>query len=79
MINKFSFTSILLFITTLSIGQIANPNMGARSGGMSGASLTLSDGWSMFNNIGALGSMEQSYYFLGYKRPLASPFFKRSQ
>ena len=76
MINKFSFTGILLFITTLSIGQIANPNMGARSGGMSGASLTLSDGWSMFNNIGALGSMEQSYYFLGYKRPLGLSVFQ---
>ena len=76
MINKFSFTGILLFINTLIIRQIANPNMDARSGGRSGASLTLSDGWSMFNNIRALGSIEQSYYFLGYKRPLGLSVFQ---
>ena len=76
MIKKFSFTGILLFSILQSIGQIANPTLGARSAGMSGASLTLSDGWSMFNNIGALGSVEQSHYFLGYKRPFGLSVFQ---
>ena len=76
MIKKFSFAAILLLNTLQSIGQIANPTVGARSAGMSGASLTLSDGWSMFNNIGALGSIEQSHCFLSYKRPFGLSVFQ---
>jgi len=76
MIKKFSFTAILSFSILKSIGQIAKPTGGARSAGMSGASLTLSDGWSIFNNSGALGSIEQSHYFLGYKRPFGLSVFQ---
>ena len=43
---------------------------------MSGVSLTLSEGWSIFNNIGALARIKHSHYFLGYKRPFGLSVFQ---
>lgn len=45
--------------------QIAHPN-GARSMGMANANVTIGDGWSIFNNIGALTGIEQPQAFFAY-------------
>ncbi len=58
--------SALLFSTLLS-AQIGSFNLGARSSGMAGASLTLADEYSLFNNIGGLGRVENHAVFSSYQ------------
>ena len=49
---------IINFSFFLSFSQNGNYQIGARSASMGGASLTLCDAYSLFNNIGALASQE---------------------
>jgi len=44
---------------------------GARSMGLANANATLADAWSLFNNIGGLGSVEESQFFSGYDHRMA--------
>ncbi len=55
---------IISFSTTAQNGDF---RLGARSAGLGGTSSTLVDGWSIFNNIGALGALEQSSGMLSYQ------------
>ena len=43
---------------------------GSRSMGLGNANVTLADGWSVFNNIGGIGSVEASEFFAGYDHRL---------
>ena len=61
------FLIINLTITSLVYSQNGNYQFGARSAGMGGASLTLADEYSLFNNIGALGRLENHSIFAGYQ------------
>ena len=47
--------------------QIGSFNLGGRSAGMAGASLTLGDEFSLFNNIGGLGRVENHAAFASYQ------------
>jgi len=63
----------LLFITTsLSFaqnGMEAYPS-GARSMGLAHSHVTLDDGWSVFNNVGAMGRLPASQAVFGYDQRL---------
>ncbi|KEO72355.1 PorV/PorQ family protein [Anditalea andensis] len=68
----FVFGILLEFISFFSIaqnGMDAYPT-GGRSIGMGNANVTLADGWSMFNNIGGLGRIEQTQAVFGYDHRL---------
>ena len=58
-----AFLTFSLYLTA----QNGDFRLGARSGGLGGTSSTLVDGWSIFNNIGALGALEQSSGMLSYQ------------
>lgn len=61
-------TCVTLLITCLlSYGQIGSFNLGGRSAGMAGASLTFGDEYSLFNNVGGLGRVENSAAFAAYQ------------
>lgn len=62
----------LVFLLTLAIsgysmGQTSSFNLGGRSAGMGGASLTFGDEYSLFNNIGGLGRVENHAAFAAYQ------------
>lgn len=64
-----SFVTCFLFCfhVTISSAQGGNYNFGARNAGLAGASLTLGDAYSLFNNIGGLGRVENHTAFAGYQ------------
>lgn len=64
---KHLFLIISLTISFLAYSQNGSYQFGARSAAMGGASLTLTDEYSLFNNIGALGSIEDHGVFAGYQ------------
>lgn len=62
------FTLVILLLTVLcAIAQIGSFNQGARSAGLGGASATLGDEYSLFNNIGGIGYLENHSVFAGYQ------------
>ncbi|MEQ6165929.1 MULTISPECIES: hypothetical protein [unclassified Ekhidna] len=58
---------ITLLICFASQAQTGSFNLGGRSAGMAGASLTLGDEYSLFNNIGGLGRVENHSGFAAYQ------------
>ncbi|WP_370089612.1 hypothetical protein [Ekhidna sp.] len=64
---KFVFFSSLLLLAHLVSAQDGKYNLGGRSAGMAGASLTLGDEYSLFNNIGGLGRVENHSAFAAYQ------------
>lgn len=61
------FRLVFLFLPTMVMSQDGRFAMGARNHALAGASLTLTDAWSLFNNPGALGSHKQSSLMAGYQ------------
>ncbi|MFT6854572.1 MAG: hypothetical protein ACJA0X_000538 [Cyclobacteriaceae bacterium] len=61
--------TVVFFVFNIlcAYSQDGQYNFGARSAGIGQASSTLMDGWSLFNNIGSLGLIENSSSFLGYQ------------
>ncbi|WP_425392267.1 hypothetical protein [Ekhidna sp.] len=57
----------LLFAYSSIFGQTSSFNLGGRSAGMAGASLTLGDEFSLFNNIGGLGRYDKHAAFAAYQ------------
>lgn len=57
----------LTIITICAKAQVGSFNLGARSAGMAGASLTLGDEYSLFNNIGGMGRVENHAAFASYQ------------
>lgn len=65
---------IILIVTWLSFinlatAQTGNYESGAKSAAIAHASVTLSDEWAIFNNIGALSSQEDLKAFVSHKIP----------
>lgn len=60
-------STIFMLFAFLSSAQDGKFNFGARSSGIGGASVTLGDHYSLFNNIGGLGRVEGHYLFGGYQ------------
>ena len=59
--------SLLCQFCTYSSGQNGNYQMGARSTGMGGASIAVSDAWSLFNNPAGVAEVETSNVLFGYQ------------
>jgi len=64
---RFTTTAFLLISFFVATSQNGQYNFGARNTGIGNTSSTLTDGWSVFNNIGSLGMMEESSFVLGYQ------------
>ena len=60
-------TLALMLITISCFAQDGHFQFGGRSAGLANASLTTTDSWSLVNNIGALGSYENTSCFAGYQ------------
>ena len=58
--------SITFFAATLCYGQVYT-HLGARSNALGGASLSLNDVWSVYNNPGAFGSLEKTAIGVSYE------------
>lgn len=57
----------LFFIAFTTLAQDGKFNLGARSAALGGASLTIGDEYSLFNNVGGLGLVENHSVFAGYQ------------
>ncbi|WP_460538642.1 PorV/PorQ family protein [Echinicola sediminis] len=66
------FLWLILLMPSLTFGQNSTEIMpkGSRSAGMANANTTLVDAWSVFNNIGAMGNLNQSEVFCSYDHRL---------
>lgn len=58
---------VCLSLSYFLTAQNGDFRLGARSAGLGGTSTTLVDGWSIFNNIGALGALDHSSGMLSYQ------------
>ncbi|UXP30935.1 hypothetical protein N6H18_11290 [Reichenbachiella agarivorans] len=71
-------TNLFILLGTLAIqldlfGQNGDYAMGARSSAIAGTSVTISDGWALFNNIGALADAEKIAVFGSYRNLYGIP------
>ncbi|MBT0812598.1 hypothetical protein KIH41_15020 [Litoribacter ruber] len=64
-----SLWTCCVIVSVAQSGMETYPS-GARSMGMGNSHVTLVDGYSLFNNIGALGRLEQSQAFFGFDHRL---------
>lgn len=67
--------STLIFLLSISLvasgqGGMETYPKGARSIGMANANVTQADAWAIFNNVGALGSLESNQALFGYDHRL---------
>lgn len=71
-LKSLAFGIFLGFISSFCFAQNGMDSYptGARSRGMGNAHVTLTDGWSVINNIGGLGSLNQTQAFFGYDHRL---------
>ena len=65
--KKITSLIILLFISNVILSQSDNYNIGARSTGMSGASVSLVDVWSQYYNQAGLAYVEDISIGLAYQ------------
>ena len=65
--HKLFLCLILFSLSTIAFSQDGSFSFGARSAGLGGASITLADEYSLFNNIGGLGRVEAHTLFAGYQ------------
>lgn len=63
--NLLLIISFFIFSLTLK-AQSGGNTFGARSAGMANASVTMTDEWAVFNNIGALAGIDKQYAAFGY-------------
>ncbi|WP_258104046.1 hypothetical protein [Marinoscillum sp. MHG1-6] len=61
------FLLILLIINLIAFCQDANYRMGATNAALGGASVTIADSWSIFNNVGAIGRITGTQVAAGYQ------------
>ncbi|MFY0651754.1 MAG: hypothetical protein JXQ96_06955 [Cyclobacteriaceae bacterium] len=78
MLKQFSCLLIgfVIGMSTGAFGQRGQFDLGARANAMGNASVTLADGWSMFNNIGGLARVENTMAFFTYQNKYGIPEFK---
>jgi len=58
---------LLVFVCLSATSQSGKFPMGARNTSLGGASVTIADQWSLFNNVGALGRLEGDAAFTSYQ------------
>jgi len=61
------FLFISTFLSTVSLAQDGIYDFGGKSAGLANTSVTISDAYSVFNNIGALANVEKTTAFVGYR------------
>ena len=62
------FICMLAWLSSFALSaQISSFNIGARSSGMAGSSLTFGDEYSLFNNVGGLGRVKNHAAFAAYQ------------
>ncbi|MEM9897070.1 MAG: hypothetical protein AAF789_11940 [Bacteroidota bacterium] len=59
--------TVLIFLVALQGFAQSGYSFGARHAGLAGASSTISDGFSLFNNPAGLGDLSDRYAFAGYQ------------
>lgn len=60
-------TFILFFISIAAFAQDGKYQLGAASSAIGGSSITVSNVWSIFNNVGAMGSLNETTAFAAYQ------------
>jgi hypothetical protein len=66
----------LILLSLSGFCQHSGINLGARHMGLGGASVTLPDGWSIFNNVGAMSNVTSSSAFVSYQMRFATSAFQ---
>jgi hypothetical protein len=59
---------LICYFLSLNAGIAQQNDFGARSEGMGHANTTLSDEWSLLNNVGGISGLEKGSVFFGYNR-----------
>jgi hypothetical protein len=70
------FTACLILTITISLAQDGKYQLGASNAAFAGASSTNSDPWCLFNNIGALGRINNASAILAYQNRFNIPSFQ---
>jgi len=65
--RKLSYSLLGLVLCTRTFCQDGALGLGARSSGLAGASVTLSDEYSLHNNVGGIGRLSTHAIFAGYQ------------
>jgi hypothetical protein len=65
---------LLLGSSLQTYGQNGSYLQGGRSQGMGHASVTLNDGWSIFNNVGGIAGVDHTQILLGYQHRFGLEF-----
>lgn len=64
---RLCITIIFVYLSFVSLSQDGKYQLGAASSAMGGSSITIADAWSIFNNVGALGSLNETTAFASYQ------------
>jgi hypothetical protein len=63
------FTMVILFSESSEVNaQSVQSDFGARSNGIGNANTTLTDEWSVLNNVGGISAIGSGSVFFGYQR-----------
>lgn len=65
--HRLILLTLSLFLGTCAYGQDGTYALGARGAALAGAICTVSDGWSIFNNPGAVGSLTETTLAASYQ------------
>lgn len=64
---RLTLFTLYLLCSLQSTAQDGSYGLGARNAALSGTAIALADSWSIFNNAGALGSVEEASVFATYQ------------
>jgi hypothetical protein len=67
---------VLILVSSVARSQDGKYQMGAANSAIGGSSITVSNAWSIFNNVGALGSLDESAAFATYQNRYNVPGFQ---
>lgn len=67
MTKRLTTISFVMLLSILCSAQNGDFRLGGRSAAIGGASVANSDAWSLFNNVGSIGAIDQSSGFLTYQ------------
>lgn len=64
---KTSILTLLLFLVNTIQAQMTSFDLGGRNAGIAGASITLGDSYSLFNNVGGIARISKHSIFVSYQ------------
>lgn len=64
---RFLYTAIIVLFSFVILAQDGKYQMGASSAAIGGSSITVANAWSLFNNPGALGSLDETTAIAAYQ------------